>query len=152
MTVPVIRELTLEDMPELLSRISDAAHESGWLNTLEFNPEYISARLVAMIQRDEYLVIGSDDVGGVLLAQVSSPWYSPTPIALEQLVYVHPSQRMGGIARALLDRYVAWAKEKGVPKVVMSANLGIAPDKVRKLYESAGFTAVGFNFHRLLEA
>ena len=146
----MIRELTADDIPEVLSRLHDAAHESGWIRDLVWDPAFIAQHLAAMIERDQYLVIGSDDGGALMIAEVYQNWYSPSLVAHEKLIYVHPALRQQGIARALIEHYVAWAKQRGAIKAGIAVNLGIAPEKVRLLFESCGFQWQGHTFEMLL--
>lgn len=146
-----IRILNQNDVLEIVSRIRDAGNESGWTKELDFNPEYVSAQVSAMIQSDDYLVIGSDDVGAIMIACVASNWFSPTEQARELIVYVHPSIRKNGHAKKLVDYYIAWAKGRGVARINIGISLGIQPEKVAELYQSLGFEKSGYLFTHSLE-
>jgi ribosomal protein S18 acetylase RimI-like enzyme len=52
-------------------------------------------------------------------------------------VYVEPAHRRFGLARALMDAMLAWARERGLARVVLHAS-----DDGRALYESLGFDPV----------
>ena len=52
-------------------------------------------------------------------------------------VYVEPAHRRRGLARALMGAMLAWARERGLARVVLHAS-----DDGRALYESLGFDTV----------
>lgn len=145
----IVRPLTLQDMPELLSRVLDAGNESGWTTRLQFDAEHTASYLAMMIESDEYLVIGHDDVGSILIAKVGGSWFSPSIEASELIVYVHPEVRKTGRARELVKEYIDWAKEKGAARIKIGVSMNINPNEVAHLYESMGFGQSGFIFtHR----
>lgn len=146
-----MRHLSLQDLPELLCRIRDAGNESGWTSTLKFDADFVAVQLAAMIQSDDYLVIGSDDVGAILIATVGSNWFSPTQQARELIVYAHPSVRKQGHAKQLVEHYIAWAKGRGVARINIGVSLGIHPEKVANLYQSLGFKKSGYLFTHSVE-
>lgn len=141
-----IRKLTIDDLPEIVSRIRDAGNESGWASTLEFNPEHVAVQAASMIGSENFLVIGSNDVGAVLIASLACNWYSPTLQASELIVYVHPDVRCSGRARELVSKYIEWAKEKGAKKINIGVSLDICQEKVGSLYRSIGFNDSGILF------
>lgn len=146
--MPDIRALTFDDMPEILSRVRDAGHESGWIGPLKLDLDYTAQKLAYMIESENYLVIGSEDVGAILIAHIGSSWFSPTLQASELIVYAHPEVRKRGIARELVTHYIQWARDKGVApeNIKIGVSMEINPDQVSKLYESIGFKKTGYVF------
>lgn len=150
----VIRDLTLDDIPQLLSFFKEVGQESGWSSKFEFNPEHIAASLVHFIQQENILAIGVSPkeggaIGGILIAEIMSPWYTPTAHAFEKVFYVHPSMRRGGYAGKLIEFYKKWASRNGAKEIVIGNGLGIQPEGVRSLCEQQQFVPVGYIFkHR----
>lgn len=143
-----IRELTIDDLPEIIARVRDAANESGWLRDLEFDTEYLASRIAWMIESSSCLVIGTHDVGSVMLAHIGSAWYSPDEQAFEDIVYVHPHVRCSGRAKKLVEHYEAWAKEKGVVRINLGVSLPICPEQVSSIYQDLGFSKSGYLFSK----
>lgn len=143
-----IRPLTVADIPPMVALFEEVGHEAGWIPRIEFSPEHIAGSLAAMITRDNCLSIGvdADDglVCGFLIAELASPWYTPTPIAAERVFYVHPQYRRSGYAHQLIQRYIDWGRERGAAEILIGNGLGIQADKVKALCESLGFDAIGY--------
>lgn len=146
-----IRPLTLDDIPEIIARVTDAANESGWINQLTYDAQHIAEKLVAIIQNENYLSIGSHDVGAIMIASISDTWYSPSKQANEMVFYVHPEVRCGGRAKAMVKHYIQWAKDRGAERINIGVNLGIIPEKACYLCESLGFKHTGFTFTQSVE-
>lgn len=147
----LVRALTVKDLPELLNRIKDAGAESGWKNIFEYDANYIADQLTRMIYDDNWLVIGSNDVGAILIASVSSPWFTPDVIAQEQLFYAHPDIRNKGRVQALIELYIQWAKSKQAKRIHLGVNLGINNDVGNYLCNKFGFSKAGNNYEKLIE-
>lgn len=149
----IIRPLVADDISAVLDCIQNAGAEAEWLDRLRFDPSYVALSLATFIERPNYLAIGCQieadgELAGFLIAELGSPWYTPTVIASEKMFYVRPEHRKNGVARRLIKHYLGWAEEQGVPEENIGNGLGIAPDKVRKLCEDLGFQAVGFILKR----
>ncbi|WP_417518717.1 GNAT family N-acetyltransferase [Marinobacter sp.] len=150
----MIRALTQDDIPTLLALFEQVGHEAGWIPRLEFNAEHIANHLATFIHRDNVLAVGAqagpgEPLCGLLIAEVGSPWYSPTRIASERVFYVHPVYRRHGFASALITCYREWADAQGVAEKTIGNGLGLQPDGVRALCESQGFTPIGYIFKQL---
>lgn len=143
-----IRPLTLDDIPPMVALFEEVGHEAGWIPRIEFSPDHIATSLAAMIARENFLAVGvdADDglVCGFLIAELASPWYTPTPIAAERVLYVHPQCRRSGHAHRLIQRYIDWGRERGAAEILIGNSLGIQAEKVRALCESLGFEAIGY--------
>jgi GNAT superfamily N-acetyltransferase len=59
-------------------------------------------------------------------------------------MYVTPSQRGGGVARALVDAVVAWALAEGATELYLHVGVGVA--RARAFYEKVGFAPTGERF------
>lgn len=147
----LVREMNISDLPELLGRIKDAAFESGWNDIFEYDAKYIADNLTSMIFDDDWLVLGSDDVGAILIASISRPWFTPDIVAQEKLFYVHPDLRNEGRVQALIQLYIRWAQSKNAKRIHMGVNLGINNSVGQYLCSKYGFTKTGDNYEKVTE-
>jgi ribosomal protein S18 acetylase RimI-like enzyme len=83
------------------------------------------------------LLVGEPPVGIAMLRFRDSVWSEKPDAHLEEL-YVAPARRGQGLGRALLERVLDVARERGARRI----DLGTAVDDraARALYESVGFT------------
>lgn len=147
----VVRNLTLEDIGEIVSRVRDAGFESGWKNFLQFDSAHVAENIAKMILEDDWLVVGDEEVGCLLIANIKSPWFTPSLHAQEQFFYVRPELRCQGRIRPLITRYVAWAKGRGAKRIGIGVNLGINNEVGTYLCERLGFEKSGDNFSLIAE-
>jgi ribosomal protein S18 acetylase RimI-like enzyme len=84
-----------------------------------------------------FLLVGEPPVGIAMLRFRESVWTDRLDAYLEEL-YVAPDRRREGVGRALLERTLDFARERGAGRI----DLGTAVDDraARALYESVGFT------------
>jgi ribosomal protein S18 acetylase RimI-like enzyme len=64
------------------------------------------------------------------------------PLAYIGLVAVHPSMQRRGVARALMERLLAWLEERGCPLALLDASDAGAPLYVQLGFEDEGKTLV----------
>lgn len=113
-----------------------------------FNTEYsdptpevavLADRLAPMLASGEVAVIlaGSEPDGLALLRFRPSFWSGELDAYLEEL-YVTPERRNQGLGRALMERAIEFARERGATRM----DLGTSTDDTaaRALYEKLGFT------------
>lgn len=102
-------------------------------------PEVLAERARELIETGEVTILlgGEDEVGLVQLRFRPSIWSDSLEAYLQEL-YVAPAHRGNGIGRALLERAIELARERGASSI----DLGTSVDDVAAigLYESAGFT------------
>lgn len=154
MTPGIIRDLTIDDIPPIIALFEQVGHEAGWIPRLEFSPEHLASSLAAFIHRESTLAVGYqpspiDPICGLLIADIGSPWYTPTPVASEKVFYVHPAFRRNGCASALIEHYKAWADRHGAAEKTIGNGLGIQPEGVRALCERQGFEPIGYILKQL---
>lgn len=140
----------------MIALFEQVGYEAGWIPRLTFSPEHLAEHLAVMVSRDEFLAIGcvpgeGEPVCGLLIAEIGAPWYTPSRIAAEKVFYVHPAFRQGGVASALIQHYVEWARGNGAAEILIGNGLGIRADKVKALCESQGFDAIGYIFKQIQE-
>jgi ribosomal protein S18 acetylase RimI-like enzyme len=129
-----------------LATVDDAATVGDLLHRFaaEFGeptpgPEALTDRAREALARgeSEFLLVGAPEVGIAQLRFRSSVWTGRRDCYLEDL-YVVPGERGRGLGRALLDRALALARERGSTHVELATH---EEDKAaRGLYESSGFT------------
>lgn len=115
---PALRDAAVHDLREAMA----AAEYVGWLVSLVGQPQVVVAGAGVQIRR---LLPRPDDAGtGVVRGREG--------IVLN--MYVEPAYRRRGLARALMDAIIAWAREGHVARLVLHAS-----DEGRPLYESMDF-------------
>jgi streptothricin acetyltransferase len=89
-------------------------------------------------------VIFFADVDGVPAGQIKMiPWWNKFAY-VEELV-VDTEFRGRGVGRALMDRAIAWARERNFPGVTLETQDNNVP--ACKFYEKCGFVLGGFDLH-----
>jgi ribosomal protein S18 acetylase RimI-like enzyme len=101
--------------------------------------EIVAARARDLIASDAatFLLVGEPPVGIAMLRFRETVWSDRLDAYLEEF-YVAPAHRGHGLGRALLQRVLEVARERGAGRI----DLGTAVDDraARALYESLGFT------------
>lgn len=100
------------------------------------------ADLVGLIDGDRSVVLAGVDGDvhvGLLVGYLAAfgPTRRPADFAELRTLYVAPSHRRTGLARALTDAFVEWARAGGAVEVHVSCYAANEP--ARRLYESIGF-------------
>jgi len=106
-----------------------------------------SAALAAMFREGSYVGWLAIEAGGRVIAGAGAQikpqlprishdgaGVAVMPVALVLNVYTEPAWRRKGIARALMQRIMAWATDAGIDRVLLHAS-----DAGRPLYQSLGF-------------
>jgi ribosomal protein S18 acetylase RimI-like enzyme len=105
--------------------------------------QFVAARARNLIASDAatFLLVGDPPVGIAMVRLRETVWSDKLDAYLEEF-YVAPKHRGHGLGRALLERVLEFARERGASRI----DLGTAVDDraARALYESVGFT----NFER----
>jgi ribosomal protein S18 acetylase RimI-like enzyme len=102
-------------------------------------PEFIAARVRDLVSSDAatFLLVGDPPVGIAMVRFRETVWSDKLDAYLEEL-YVVPERRGEGLGRAIMERALELARERGAGRI----DLGTAVDdrSARALYESLGFT------------
>jgi ribosomal protein S18 acetylase RimI-like enzyme len=102
-------------------------------------PEFIAARVRDLVSSDAatFLLVGDPPVGIAMVRFRETVWSDKLDAYLEEL-YVVPERRGEGLGRAIMERALELARERGAGRI----DLGTAVDDraARALYESLGFT------------
>lgn len=67
-----------------------------------------------------FLARDDEQPTGILLATVTPDLFDGASVAIEHAWYVMPAARGGATGGALLDRFEAWAKERGAQRMILS--------------------------------
>lgn len=101
-------------------------------------PEAIAERFALLIEEDtDVLLVGDGPDGLAVLRYRRSLWTPGRECYLAEL-YVRPPLRGQGLGRALMERAIELAKERGADG--MDLNTAVDDTAARGLYESLGFT------------
>lgn len=142
-----IRKATLDDVRTLVDFGKRLTKESPVFSKQGFD-EYSAADLFAyLINKHESIFLAQDQYQnpiGTLIGVVDTDWRTGHKLAFEQGVYVLPEYRRSDAAKKLIHTFVEWAKNQDADRIQLGTMTGIQADKVVKLYESLGFSLVGY--------
>ena len=99
-------------------------------------PEAIAERLRVLIEEDTDILLAGDGPDGLAVLRYRRAMWSPECYLAE--LYVRPPLRGKGLGRALMERAIELAKERGADG--MDLNTAVTDTAARGLYESLGFT------------
>ena len=94
-----------------------------------------------MCERDGVVV-------GLLLGYVTTFSFGDDKLAQDIVLFIEPTARGGVGALRMIERYVAWAQEKGCVEVQLGESSGANPELVDKLFTHAGFKQIGQLYRR----
>lgn len=100
-------------------------------------PERLKTRLALLVEQGDTVLLGGEGPDGVALLRFRpAVWSEGLECYLAEL-YVVPERRGGGLGRALLEKAIELARERGADTM----DLGTSEDDVvaRSLYEKLGF-------------
>jgi len=129
----VIREATIEDLPEIL-RMAELFCDQA---DLPFSPESVVDTVTQMLDLDSAIVFVSD---GAMAGALSYPMFTDkSVISAEELFWwVDSGQRSNGIGRKLKSKIEEWAKSVGASRMLMSG-LASSPAHVDAFYRKSGY-------------
>ena len=85
-----------------------------------------------------------NDLGvlGVLWAYKTTYYFCTSPLACDMIFMIRPDAQGSGVARMLVDAYIAWARQQGCHEATLSSSTLIDADS-----DSEKFKALGFDYH-----
>ncbi len=137
-----IREARNEDVSALVA-LGQAMHSKSSYAHMSFEAAKFGAALRRWIDLDDHLVLVADGLVGMFVGTVSSVYFGHAMLARDVLFYVSPEHRNYALARAMVERFRAWARAKRVPEVRLGISAGGDYERTGKLYERLGFEQVG---------
>ena len=146
----MIREATIEDIPELTKMANDfhkyAIEDKG----LKFLPtDFVRYCIFLMESPAATIIVLSKDemiVGGI--AGLVFPWFMDFSqlIVTEQWWWVDPDHRKGRVAFDLLDSLSSWGKGLGATQINMISIGSDREETIKKYYGRKGFTYLETHF------
>jgi len=97
-----------------------------------------SGRFLALLARDE-----SDTPIGVLTLSTSFALYAGGEYGVIDEMYVRPEHRSRGVGRALVERAVAVARDKGWYRLDVTAPENESGERALRFYQELGFSFTG---------
>lgn len=143
----MIREATVEDIPQLLEYSRNFYAVSGYADYVAYTDEAMEETLRAMMERDDAVVLVAE--GGYALAVCYRMYFSPDMAVQELLWWVEPEKRGQGTAKALKRGLEAWARSQGAKLVGMSV-LQTSPEHITESYRRDGYEPAERSFIRRL--
>jgi ribosomal protein S18 acetylase RimI-like enzyme len=101
-------------------------------------PEAIADRLGVLIEEDTDVLLAGEGPDALAVLRYRRSLWTPGRECYLAELYVRPALRGQGLGRALMDRAIALAKERGADG--MDLNTSVTDTAARGLYESLGFT------------
>lgn len=143
----MIRPATHADTLDLVYLAQQMHAESRYADR-PFVDEKVATLVAACINSDEGIalvaVLEGEVVGG-FLGGLDERCFNHDKVAFDYGLFVSPDRRGGILAIRMLERFGAWARERGaVPSLGITT--GVAPEASARLFQAAGFAPVGTLF------
>jgi GNAT superfamily N-acetyltransferase len=120
-------------------------HEETIFRELEYNPDKLVSYAKQMVENPNAIVITKGDpLRAVFIGEVYPHIYTDDLIAVDQLMYVHPSYRRLGYASEMVKAYKEWARGKGAKLTLIGSSTGF--EGAEKFFKSKGFEMIGGNY------
>jgi len=101
-------------------------------------PPALAERFALLLEEDTDVLLAGDGPDGVVVLRYRRSIWTPGRESYLAELYVTPPMRGKGLGRALMERAIALAKERGADG--MDLNTSVDDRAARSLYESLGFT------------
>ncbi len=138
----MIREATVEDLPDLMvmgKRFHDASGLPGSFSALA-----CGAFVAALIDSPAGAVFRSDK--GVIMGALTPSYCAPDwKMAVEMAWWAEDGKGL-----ALLKRFEEWARDTGANEIRMTSLANLAEDRVRKIFERAGYAPAEISFRKVI--
>ena len=117
-------------------------HSMGDLSARDHNMEKGLGRMVAIVSYAAWIA----EVDGVAVGSIAlnedTMWYSDKPHLVDNWFYVLPEFRKSGVGLALLNAAKEFAKERGLPLLIVIFNMEDVETKM-KMMQHHGFKLAG---------
>ena len=139
-----VRQATAADLPSVLALYAQPAMDKGKVLTIA-QAEQLLAQF-SHYPNYRLFVACKDDavVGTFALLVMHNLAHQGTPSAIVEDVVVSESHQSQGIGRDMMHHAMAFAREAGCYKLVLSSNQ--KRERAHAFYESLGFQRHGFSF------
>lgn len=138
----MIRVAVSEDISGIMELMLALRKESPVFADMKPEYHYVADRIIEFINFPDGIVLVDEHEGeivGTMFGVVSSQWYSSERVAYEGVLYVRSDLRKGNIAKSLICRFEEEAYQRKAVGVLTGATVGIADEKVGRLYQYLGY-------------
>ena len=141
----MIRDATLDDIPELLRMGREFYNVSGYSDLGEYNPDLLIKTIEILINSGTLLI-----TDGGMIGWLNFPLYMTGDIVSQELFWwVDEEKRSTGISKKLLKCAEEKSKEQGAKAMMMLCLDRLDGDRVGKMYEHFGYTPRETTYMRL---
>lgn len=107
-----MRKATPDDLMTILEMVVDYYMENQSINhyNVDFDVQKAKTYVQSLLQNPDAICYVADD--GLVMGDVTEPWFSRRKFARGWVLYVRPKARNGLLARALLNKFYEEAKAR----------------------------------------
>lgn len=149
----IVRRAEAGDLPDLLSLAATFHRESSLNSWLPFSPAKVHKLIVDAISDPDWLPLvaySNGELAGMALIVSMETFFGPAREAGDLAFYVDPARRGGRAAVAMLKAIIAWCAGKGIARLTIAPNTGIAHDSAVSFFRKAGMDVTGTALTRRL--
>ena len=144
----MIRHAQTEDIEHLILLGHEMHEESPRYRQKEFDIEKVANFFLQCLSNDDFLLLVAERDGkiiGGIAAFVSTQWFNNDLISGDFGLFLHRDHRGGLSAAGLVNRYIYWARSKGVKDedISISQTTDVNVDGYTRLVEATGFVKIG---------
>jgi len=127
----MIRETTLDDMPEIMAMLAHLMMSSGALG--KFDEDAVRAAVLKIMEGEDSVMFRSRR--GLIAGFTTSAWYSPGWLmAVEMMWWAEDGHWI-----PLLRAFEKWARDRGANEVRIASDVGPRENQIRRIFKIAGF-------------
>ncbi|MFL0806736.1 MAG: GNAT family N-acetyltransferase [Oceanobacter sp.] len=115
-------------------------HTETMFVRLKLNQEKLRVFLVQHIESGQFISISSNHL---MLGRTDPAFYSDELAASDVLLYVKPSARGRGLAKASVQSFLRWASERGAKIITVGQSTGVQLRGFESVAESCGLARIG---------
>lgn len=146
----MIREATIEDIPAVLVLLEHFWRDIGPDVIAQFDGPLIADKIGRLIESDSGLILLSESgLSGAGFVASEALWSSDI-YAQELFWWVHPSERGGGLGKAMRVAGEEWGQSLGAHSMVMIALTGSSPNRLHSVYSKAGYKKTETHYMKAL--
>lgn len=142
----MIRDMTGADVPEVLSLARLMHAESRFASRFPFDEHKVHGMLAHAIESDAFaawVADDSDQLAGGFVGLATEQWFSAAIVAQDLAMFVRPERRGACVGVQFVERFKAWARERGAVACEIGVNTGVAPGRTGSMLKACGMTDVG---------
>lgn len=137
----MIRNAIESDIPKLIE-MGQKLHDESTYKHVTYSSERVASTCRLMMNSGFLVVAEKDDeVVGVMMGDVYTPWYSTDSMGIDFTLYIYPEHRNGITAMRMIKKFEQWCIGMGAKQI--RPGIGTGDLSVAKLYEALGYKSVG---------